>query len=490
MSMSAVHRGVAAAALLGVCVLAHATGTMESPRPVFPIDADPTYGQLWMKAAGSAVVVSDSPDHVYYSRGTPGSTAEVPLPLPPGSVQWLGRAVALGDVLIFQAHGATDRVIATDGTAGGTFVLNEGEQSECCNSALFVSGGFVYFASRVGGEKVFFRTDGTPGGTTQLPGIDGLWPVVGGVAALREQGPVRYWFMADTANVFEPMVPALPMTHRLSIGPVICGGGMAYFEQSEMTENTLWWQEGGVFRQDATIFSIEPKLLLSDSGSRRVFYLSSSSDVPRGPAVWAYVPDSATVVELGRLPSGSECGLSKVLVKDQLVFSMEVWQSGQWRRRMWSMGTLGGYSGYLTDDPAGAEWSGIVVACRDRAYFSAVDAEHGRELWTSDGTPEGTRMVADVRPGTRSGVQGYGAIAVVRSRVYFSATDGQDGHGFWVLDAEPADFDNSASVSVGDVLDFVGTYLSGGDRADANRDGTLGVDDIYVWLGEYFAAGE
>lgn len=34
-----------------------------------------------------------------------------------------------------------------------------------------------------------------------------------------------------------------------------------------------------------------------------------------------------------------------------------------------------------------------------RLFFSAESAQHGRELWTSDGTAEGTRLVADIVPG-------------------------------------------------------------------------------------------
>jgi ELWxxDGT repeat protein len=39
-----------------------------------------------------------------------------------------------------------------------------------------------------------------------------------------------------------------------------------------------------------------------------------------------------------------------------------------------------------------------------RIYFRACDAAAGCELWSSDGTPEGTQMVADIEPGAGSGV--------------------------------------------------------------------------------------
>lgn len=42
----------------------------------------------------------------------------------------------------------------------------------------------------------------------------------------------------------------------------------------------------------------------------------------------------------------------------------------------------------------------IVAAALGLVFFVATDYEHGRELWVSDGTKGGTRMVADISPGT------------------------------------------------------------------------------------------
>lgn len=34
-----------------------------------------------------------------------------------------------------------------------------------------------------------------------------------------------------------------------------------------------------------------------------------------------------------------------------------------------------------------------------KAFFEATDSEHGGELWVTDGTPAGTKMVKDINPG-------------------------------------------------------------------------------------------
>jgi ELWxxDGT repeat protein len=38
-----------------------------------------------------------------------------------------------------------------------------------------------------------------------------------------------------------------------------------------------------------------------------------------------------------------------------------------------------------------------IASLGDRLVFAGRDAEHGTELWTTDGTPGGTRLVADIR---------------------------------------------------------------------------------------------
>jgi ELWxxDGT repeat protein len=61
--------------------------------------------------------------------------------------------------------------------------------------------------------------------------------------------------------------------------------------------------------------------------------------------------------------------------------------------------------------------------------FSGDDARNGRELWVSDGTSSGTRMLADINPG-----QGSSApqdFVLIGATLFFSADDGTHGRELW-----------------------------------------------------------
>ena len=62
------------------------------------------------------------------------------------------------------------------------------------------------------------------------------------------------------------------------------------------------------------------------------------------------------------------------------------------------------YSGDSWDDSG---WPRYFTAFNDKLYFQATDEEHGTELWTTDGTENGTNLVVDLRPGTMGNGEGY-----------------------------------------------------------------------------------
>jgi ELWxxDGT repeat protein len=84
------------------------------------------------------------------------------------------------------------------------------------------------------------------------------------------------------------------------------------------------------------------------------------------------------------------------------------------------------FPGRASSDP-----QGLTVAA-GRLYFSAFDPEHGRELWVSDGTAAGTRRLQDIAPGTWS--SDPRSLTVAGGRLYFTADDGTTGRELWSLE--------------------------------------------------------
>ena len=67
-----------------------------------------------------------------------------------------------------------------------------------------------------------------------------------------------------------------------------------------------------------------------------------------------------------------------------------------------------------------------------KAFFAAVDDEHGEELWVTDGTKEGTHLVKDIVPGTGSGNPMY--LGRLNDKVLFSAYTDETDFEPWVSD--------------------------------------------------------
>jgi gliding motility-associated-like protein len=77
-----------------------------------------------------------------------------------------------------------------------------------------------------------------------------------------------------------------------------------------------------------------------------------------------------------------------------------------------------------------------LIEYNGKVYFGASDGQHGRELWVSDGTVQGTRMVKDINPGAE-GTHPWGFV-VLNGMLYFTAYDTVHGKEFWVTDGTEA----------------------------------------------------
>ena len=88
-----------------------------------------------------------------------------------------------------------------------------------------------------------------------------------------------------------------------------------------------------------------------------------------------------------------------------------------------------------------------LVAIGNVIYFTADDGSTGRELWRSDGTPNGTSQITDIVPGT--GDASPGNLTAVGTTLFFTADDGIVGKELWKSDGTPAGTMRVADINIG-----------------------------------------
>jgi ELWxxDGT repeat protein len=109
-----------------------------------------------------------------------------------------------------------------------------------------------------------------------------------------------------------------------------------------------------------------------------------------------------------------------------------------------------------------------MIVWKGELYFSAEDSAHGTELWHSDGTRDGTKLLKDIEKG--SGHSTVADLVVYRGAIYFSAWDHVHGGGLW----------KTNGTTSGTVL--VKSFGAAGDNLDGL---TLMNGKLYFTAGDY-----
>jgi len=350
----------------------------------------------------------------------------------------------------------------SDGTSSGTVMvadINHGGSST--PNLLTDVNGTLFFEANDGVSGLeLWKSDGTAAGTVLVkdivPGAGGSFPDyltnVGGTLffkALDAAHGAELWKSDGTGAGTVLVADINPGAGNSNPAYLTDVNGTVFFQATEPVHGGELWRSDGTAAGTVLVMDINP-----GAGNSFPYELIHENGTLFFPAVYAYDPNGKFV--------GSELMSTGGLVKD-------INQSGN------------GNPSRMTDV------NGIL-------FFTASDGPfHGFELWTSDGTTGGTRMVKDIAPGPADASPG--GLTNVNGTLFFTANDVVHGAELWksdgteagtvlVLEITPGNSTSSGPINlmnVGGTLFFNAFEFSHGAElwmSDGTAAGTVLVADI------------
>ena len=392
---------------------------------------------------------------------------------------------------LWRSNGTGPATLATDlcQGAGGSAI-----------TGLTANGGRAYFAANALFQSTsLWSTDGTAAGTVRYPGTTGAT----GVARL---GGTTYFFANPTNATYGWQLwrtdgSAAGTVAVKSIGQgtgsgyrpsltAVAGGTLYFLLGGSGTSAELWKTDGTatgtVAVRTFTGSGLLPTNLTPAGGDTLCFTVG-------GGQLWRSDGTAAGTAVVGTVGAGgsSVAMANLTVVGGTLFFTATDPASGS---EVWAADLAGTSGVRLVKDiqpgTPGSRPSGL-TAFAGRLYFAASEDiativnPTGTELWSSDGTTDGTRPVVDLRLGILSSSPTN--LSVANGRLYFSATGGAAATaGVWSSDGTAAGTAFVRPFSVA-TANRAGPFVaSGGSVYFPAEGGTTGVE---VWRTDGTAAG-
>ncbi len=432
------------------------------------------------------------------------------LPLFGGADGGPGRVRAVGGVVYFSGSTLAfgSELHRTDGTARGTFLvrdLNPGQAGSQPRMMTPAAGQLAFLATISGVDRLCVA-DGGPAGpptgggarvlaqhvTVQAIGLDNQFPVEGRTVYVAGADPegVRGIYAVDLLTGAAPRV--------LNLSSVV---GATEITGLARTGRTLYVTFGGtpvIMTRDLSQPS--PFTPVSLLGQRMRIVGVADGRIFFQPAE----PTSSTLLAaIGGGFSGALLSAAQGVIGPidrtftasvgRTLFFTAVTRSGG--RELWaSDGTPEGtrlvreiQARGPSSIGASAQTNTLLRRVGNWVYFTADNGEHGAEIWRTNGTEDGTTLVSDVRGGRLSSNPVLGAWA--RNHLVFGADDGLRGAEPFAIDVCPADWDTSGGLDPDDLSSFIEAYFGQpvDMRCDWNNDLRIDPDDLADYIVDYFS---
>jgi|GEM_PF-1686526 len=336
---------------------------------------------------------------------------------------WVTRDVADG-LMYFQVWEGPSyhRIYRTDGTAAGTYVFADHPFLGLWGFKMIDGIGYFEGMDQYTGVEPW-RSDGTSSGTYQLADFgSGTLGVRGGMDFTPLNGKVYF-------PVSVPKVNGASQTVKVDHYLVETDGTQG----GTVTVCAVPWRDDAVTLTPlGNSLLVETYDLWSSDGTRggTVELMDICPAFPTQSCIqYPYSPFPAVYYDWITLSPLVVNGVYYIRLSDG-VYGDELWRSD---------GTPAGTYRVTDINPGGgSSWPCMLTHMDGYIYFAAYDPEHGMELWRTDGIPGNEELVADINPNGHSQPYWITAVQTAQgSRLFFSADNGTDGRELWVSDGNP-----------------------------------------------------
>jgi ELWxxDGT repeat protein len=305
----------------------------------------------------------------------------------------------------------------------------------------------LYFKNSTNGDNELWVSDGTASGTKQLANIDSTWSSqpsgfisLGNKlifsAATAKTG--RELFISDGTGIGTKLLKDIDTTTRSSfLGQMVEYNNLFYFLAESDNGNGLW-ESDGTTRGTKFIKQVNYGNQYTIAATKDYLFFTAF-DATSGLELWrSNGTDTGTkmVVDLTpNLPaSEGSTPLHFLAHNNKLYFTADArYTTG--RELYISDGTASGTKLLKDINPGRGDGvtSGDLTVFNNKVYFSANNwgSNYNFELWETDGTSNGTKMVQDLNGGFRTGSY-PGNFLVHQGRLYFSARLNNTGQLFYI----------------------------------------------------------